>query len=144
MDQPTQPVVRHLDDCRTESWSSPERGSVTWWELFGGDLTPTNEMTLGIAEIPVGAVPPPRGHRHDAAEIYLIIGGEGSVMIDGRSHPVQTGSAVWIPADAEHYAHNTGRTPLRLVYAFARDKFSDVHYEFPGETNLPAGESVRD
>ena len=131
MDRPPQPVIRHLDDCPTESWSSPERGSVSWWELIGGDTTPTDELTIGIAEIPVGAVPPPRGHRHDATEVYVILDGHGHVVIDGETHDVRRGSAVWIPADAEHFAHNTGSTPLRLVYVFARDRFSDVNYEFP-------------
>ena len=45
-------VVRHLSDCPTEEWTSPTRGSVRWWELFGGDATATNEMTVGIAEVP--------------------------------------------------------------------------------------------
>lgn len=131
MERPTQPVVRHVDDCTTEHWSSPERGTVAWCELFGGDITATDELTVGIAEIPVGAVPPPRGHRHDATEVYVIVSGTGEVVIDGVAHSVRPQSAVWIPADAEHYAHNTGDEPLRLVYVFARDKFSDVHYEFP-------------
>ena len=46
-------VVRHVDDCPTEEWTSPTLGSVCWWELFGGDATATNEMTVGIAEVHV-------------------------------------------------------------------------------------------
>ena len=77
--------------------------------------------------------PPPRGHSHDATEIYVILSGEGDVLIEGNSTPVREGSAVWIPEGLEHYAHNTGSVPLRLLYMFARDKFSDVTYSFPGE-----------
>jgi len=130
-------VVRHIDDCPTEEWTSPTRGSVRWWELFGGDATATNEMTVGIAEVPVGATPPPRGHSHDATEIYVILSGEGDVVIEGRSTAVREGSAVWIPEGLEHYAHNTGSVPLRLLYMFARDKFSDVTYSFTGEDAGP-------
>lgn len=126
-------VVRHIDDCPTEEWTSHTRGSVRWWELFGGDATATNEMTVGIAEVPVGATPPPRGHSQDATEIYVTLSGEGDVVIEGNSTPVREGSAVWIPEGLEHYAHNTGPVPLRLLYMFARDKFSDVTYSFPGE-----------
>jgi len=126
-------VFRHVDDCPTEEWSSPTRGSVRWWELFGGDLTATDEMTVGIAEVPVGATPPPRGHRHDASEVYVILSGAGEVVIEGVSTAVRTGSAVWIPADVEHFAHNTGDEPQRLLYLFARDRFSDVTYTFPAE-----------
>ena len=98
-------VVRHIDDCPTEEWTSHTRGSVRWWELFGGDAT----------------------------EIYVTLSGEGDVVIEGNSTPVREGSAVWIPEGLEHYAHNTGPVPLRLLYMFARDKFSDVTYSFPGE-----------
>ena len=126
-------VFRHVSDCPTEEWSSPERGVVRWWELFGGDATATNEMTVGIAEVPVGAVPPPRGHSHDASEVYVILAGEGYVVVDGMRTAVTEGSAVWIPEGHEHYADNTGTIPLRLLYVFARDKFSDVTYSFPGE-----------
>ena len=126
-------VVRHIDDCPTEEWTSPTRGSVRWWELFGGAATATNEMTVGIAEVPVDSTPPPRGHSQDATEIYVILSGEGDVVIEGNPTPVREGSAVWIPEGLEHYAHNTGPAPLRLLYMFARDKFSDVTYSFPGE-----------
>ena len=126
-------VFRHVSECTTEEWTSPTRGAVRWWELLGGDATATNEMTVGIAEVPVGSTPPPRGHCHDAAEVYVILSGEGNVVIEGAPTAVREGSAVWIPEGLEHYAHNTGSVPLRLLYLFARDKFSDVTYTFPGE-----------
>jgi mannose-6-phosphate isomerase-like protein (cupin superfamily) len=126
-------VFRHVDDCATEEWSSPTRGSVRWWELFGGDGTPTDEMTVGIAEVPVGSVAPPRGHSHDATEVYVILAGHGDVVIDGVATAVRAGSAVWIPENVEHFARNAGSEPLRLLYVFARDRFSDVHYRFPAE-----------
>jgi mannose-6-phosphate isomerase-like protein (cupin superfamily) len=133
MADPVVAVFRNLAECPTEEWNSPTRGSVRWWELFGGDATATSEMTVGVAEVPVGAVPPPRGHRHDANEVYVILSGVGEVVVGGRATAVAAGSAVWIPADAEHFAHNTGHEPLRLLYVFARDRFSDVHYSFPGD-----------
>ena len=126
-------VFRHIEDCPTEEWSSPTRGSVRWWELIGGDVTSTDEMIVGIAEVPVGAKPPPRGHRHDATEVYVILSGQGEVVVEGVSSPVGPGSAVWIPEGLEHFAHNTGPEPLRLLYVFARDRFTDVTYSFPAE-----------
>lgn len=126
-------VFRTVADSPVDSWSSPERGAVTWWEFFGGDTTPTDELTVGLAEIPVGSVAPTRGHHHDAAEVYFIVSGSGEVVVDGSATAVGAGTAVWIPADVEHFARNNGSEPLRLLYVFARDRFSDVHYVFPGE-----------
>lgn len=126
-------IFRHVDECPTEEWSSPTRGAVRWWELFGGDVTATDEMVVGVAEIPVGATPPPSGHRHDATEVYVVLSGSGDVVIEGSATSVRVGSAVWIPEGLEHFAHNTGTEPFRLLYLFARDRFSDVTYSFPAE-----------
>jgi mannose-6-phosphate isomerase-like protein (cupin superfamily) len=106
---------------------------VRWWELIGGDTMPTSEMVVGIAEIPVGAGRPPRGHTHAPAETYCIVAGRGEVFVDGETYELAVGDAVWIPPNAEHVAYNTGDEPLRLLYVFARDKFSDITYCFPGE-----------
>jgi oxalate decarboxylase/phosphoglucose isomerase-like protein (cupin superfamily) len=44
---------------------------------------------------------------------------------------VRTGDAVFIPGNAEHVAVNTGAEPLRLLYFFAADSFTDIEYIFP-------------
>ena len=125
--------IRRACDATEQSWSSPQRGAVNWWELFGGDVTPTGDLTLGIAEIPPHSPIPTRGHTHDAVEVYVIMAGRGSVYVDGIFYPVNDGDAVWIPEHAEHFVRNDGDQAVRLLYIFARDKFSDVHYCFPGE-----------
>ena len=67
---------------------------------------------------------------------YYFLSGIGRVHIDGVETDVKSGMSVWIPAHAEHFCHNTGAEPLKLLFIFARDKFSDVHYCFPGETEF--------
>lgn len=124
-------MVRHVDDCVEKSWDDPLRGSVRWWEMFGGDATPTTEITFGIAEVPADGHPLRRGHSHDAAEVYFVLSGEGEVVVDGEVTPVGPGSAIWIPADVEHFARAVGDVPLRIAYVFGRDRFSDVTYSFP-------------
>lgn len=105
---------------------------MEWWTLISGDRTASNQLTAGIAEIPVGADIPERGHTHDAAEIYYFISGNGYMNVDGEIARVSAGDTVFIPEGAEHFAANDGVEPLRLFYVFARDSFTDVHYEFPG------------
>lgn len=126
-------VIRRIEDCDTEAWTDPGRGLVQWWTLFSSDRTPSSQLTAGIAELPVGVPRPSRGHRHAHAELYYFVSGTGEVTVNGATHPVTTGDAVWIPGNAEHLAHNTGSEPLRLLYVFAADSFADIEYEFPGE-----------
>lgn len=124
-------VVRRIEDCETEAWADPAKGLVEWWTLFSSERTPTSELTVGIADIPVGAPRPARGHSHRQAELYYFISGNGEVVVDGVTRTVTSGDAVMIPGGVEHMAVNTGNVPLRLLYVFAADTFSEIVYEFP-------------
>ena len=80
-------------------------------------------LTVGVAEIPVGAVEPERGHMHAQSEVYYFLSGTGHVVVNGSRRDVHTGDAVFIPGNSEHVAVNTGTEPLRLLYFFAADSF---------------------
>lgn len=126
-------VFRRISDCETESWRDDVTGHVDWWTLFSADRTPTGELTVGIADVPVGAPRPARGHTHAQSEVYVFLSGSGEVVIEGESTAVTAGDAVFIHGGVEHMAVNTGDEVLRLLYFFAADSFADIKYEFPGE-----------
>ena len=123
-------VVVRTEDRPREAFDDPARGDVTWFTLFSGDMTPTSQMSAGVAEIG-----PSRGslklHRHAQPEIYLILEGTGILTIDGVERTVTAGAAIFIPGDAEHGIRNETEGLLRLFYVFPTDRFSDVVYRFP-------------
>ena len=123
----TSPHVGHERDATIESWE----GIVSWRTLISADRTPTDSLTMGSAEVAVGASEVGALHRHAAPEIYYVISGEGEVHIDGVDHAVSAGSAVFVPGDAWHFMRNTGTDTLKLLYVFAADSFADVEYIFP-------------
>jgi len=51
-------------------------------------------------------------HRLTTAEVYYIIQGAGTIMIDEESRPVAPGDAVYIPPGAVQSIANTGRHDL--------------------------------
>lgn len=112
-----------------ESFPDPSHGEVTWHTLFTQLQTPTSDMSAGIAVCPshTGHL---CNHRHTQAEIYYILEGRGIVTIDGSSHPVEKGSTVFIPGDAEHGIVNNGEEPLKWFYIFPTGDFSEVVYRF--------------
>lgn len=126
----SKPVVLHEDECEVESWNDETRALVRWRTLLSSDRTPTNSLTLGVAELPPGASKPIYTHRHAQVEAYYVLSGEGIVSIGGVEHPVRQGSAVFLPGDAEHGAVNTGTETMRLLYVFAADSFDQVEYRF--------------
>jgi mannose-6-phosphate isomerase-like protein (cupin superfamily) len=112
-----------------EGWGDPLTRKLSWITLFSSDITPTDGMTAGIAEILPGAA---RGrlHRHKEAEIYYIIEGSGVMLLNGEETPVGPGASVFIPGDALHGLRNTGDGLMKLFYVFPTGCFSDVVYHF--------------
>ncbi len=131
------PFVVSPSEVPQEAWTDPVRGLVTWRTLLGGDRSPTEGLTLGVAEVSEPADGVTRLHRHAQAEAYYVLAGRGVIEIDGAEHPLAPGTTAFIPGGAWHGARALGPEPLSLLYVFAADSFADVVYEFPEPA--PAG-----
>jgi mannose-6-phosphate isomerase-like protein (cupin superfamily) len=119
-------VVNEADVAR-ESWMDPVRGEVGFRTLVGGDGGP-GDFTAGVADLEPGGWL--GHHRHEPAELYYVLSGDGVVVVDGEEHAVAAGTAVSIPGDSEHGIRNSGPAPLRFFYVFAVGSFEEVEYRF--------------
>ena len=126
----SQPVITSTAERSREAWNDPVRGSVAWHTLFSSDITPTDSMSAGIAEVVPGGGAL-QMHRHAEPEIYFIIEGSGIMMLEGRETVVTAGSAIFIPGNAWHGLRNESDVGVRLFYVFPTGCFADVVYEFP-------------
>jgi quercetin dioxygenase-like cupin family protein len=127
----TAPVVARESEREWESWADDEvatRGRVSWKTLFSKGRTPTEALTLGIAQIPAGNAL--TQHRHAQPEIYLVLEGVAAVTVGGAESHVEAGAAIFIPGNALHGCRNAGTSELRLAYVFATDAFEDIEYIF--------------
>lgn len=127
-----QPTIIREQDCPAEDWTKLGRKNVSWKTLISSDRTPTDSITMGIAEIKLGAPDEIHLHRHEPAEAYYVLSGNGYVSIGGVKTAVGIGSAVFVPSNALHAVGNNGEEILRLIYVFGVDSFKDVEYVFPG------------
>lgn len=127
------PVV--IDEARVpvEGWAGAGRAPVTWRTLISGERTPTEGLTLGVADVPFAPDAPFTLHRHAQTEAYYVLSGDGVVSIDGVERALGPGVAVFIPGGALHGARALGPEPLKLLWVFAANAFEDVIYEFPHE-----------
>jgi mannose-6-phosphate isomerase-like protein (cupin superfamily) len=130
-DHRPRPFVVHESECDVEDWSASGRDGVSWRTLLSADRTPTDSLTMGIAEIAPGSPDEFHLHHHEPAEAYFILSGTGAMSIDGEVQNVRTGSAIFVPSNSVHAIANTGDEVLRLLYVFAVDSFDDVTYVFP-------------
>lgn len=122
-----QPLVLDENERQITSWND-HRGRLTFRTLFSADSTPTARMVTGVADIPVDGYL--ALHRHEQAETYYVLSGEGVVTLDGTDHRVSPGCNVFIPGFGEHGIRNTGTDTLRFFYVLAADAFTDIEYVF--------------
>jgi mannose-6-phosphate isomerase-like protein (cupin superfamily) len=66
----------------------------------------------------------------DTDQFIRVEAGEGKAVIDGQEFRLHDGSAVVIPAGAEHNVTNTGSTPLKLYTIYSPPEHPDgtIHH----------------
>ena len=127
----SEPFVVDENQPPIEGWDDPVRGAVTWRTLISDDRTPTDSLTLGVAELREADAAGLRLHRHAQAEAYYVLAGRGVMRIDDVDHPLAPGVTAFIPGGRLHAARAVGPETLRILYVFAADSFDQIHYEFP-------------
>ena len=131
VDNDPSPVMRHLvlqeSDRQVTTWDD-HRGRLTFRTLFSADSTATECFVTGVAELPQDGFL--ALHRHEQAETYYVLSGEGVVTLGGIDYQVRAGSGIFIPGFSEHGIRNTGTLTLRFFYVLAADAFTDIEYVF--------------
>lgn len=81
-------------------------------------------MSAGIYVLPAGGVDGQKPHTED--ELYYVLSGRATVMVDGVDRPVQAGSAIFVAANVEHRFHSIEGELVLLVF-FAPAEYSLGH-----------------
>jgi quercetin dioxygenase-like cupin family protein len=135
--KPCKAFIRSTADVRLEGEDHPTHGNVVWRTLISGDRTPSNGLVLGVADVGPGGW---LGlHRHDPAEFYLGLSGEGTATVDGQAFLIKAGVALFIPGNAEH-GITAGPEGLSFAYGFAANAFDEIEYRYTedeAETSRP-------
>jgi len=122
------PVQRDLREVEEEVLHCDGQPRVRYQMLLSGDRTPSDSLTCGVAI--VGPDAPLPLHRHAHAEVYYGLEGEARVTAGGRDFLLWEGVALFIPGNVEHAVH--ADAPVRFLFAFAADSYSDVGYVYLG------------
>jgi mannose-6-phosphate isomerase-like protein (cupin superfamily) len=78
-------------------------------------------LSAGLYMLHAGAVDTQEPHTED--EIYYVISGRASILVDQESRPVEAGSLVFVKANVEHRFH-TITEDLRVLVIFAPAEYS--------------------
>jgi mannose-6-phosphate isomerase-like protein (cupin superfamily) len=106
-------LVRH------EETAQRERSTCGWRHLLLSRQDRDRGLAAWAHAVDIDGA---REHYHKVGtELYYVLDGEGSVMLDGVEHPVRTGSIVHIPPGVVHGAR--GRMRVLVV------GIPDISYE---------------
>ena len=114
-DHPKNLIIRHQDEATAERSSCGKRYRL----LSAGDP----DVAAWAHAVDIDGARP---HYHKiTTELYYVLSGEGSVVLDGEEHPVRPGTMIHIPPGVVHGA--TGRMRV-LVVGIPDIDDADVHY----------------
>ncbi len=56
-------------------------------------------------------------HQHDYEHEVYIVGGAGTILLEGSRHPISAGDVIYVPANEEHQfqSDETNEEPLRFL-----------------------------
>src|SRR5690348_15303743 len=78
-------------------------------------------LSTGLYMLPAGATDTQEPHTED--EIYYVISGRASILVDRESRPVEAGSLIFVKATIEHRFHDITED-LRVLVIFAPAEYT--------------------
>jgi mannose-6-phosphate isomerase-like protein (cupin superfamily) len=78
------------------------------------DFISTRDIQAGIIRLRAGESDTQEPHSVD--EVYYVIEGNGFIKLNGKDHEIRQGTAIFVPAKAEHKFHGN-KHDLVLFYA---------------------------
>jgi mannose-6-phosphate isomerase-like protein (cupin superfamily) len=111
----SQKVKNVIDELlsRKDSRAEQHQFEVRPWGRFDV-LADRDDFKSKIIEVDAGQQLSYQSH-NQRAEHWIIVEGQGEVVLDDKVIPVRAGSYVFIPLQAKHRMRNTGTQPLKFV-----------------------------
>ena len=106
--------VFHLNDVPGTKFPA---GRLTRVLAGPGAPVEPDHFVMGYVTIYAGGEVP--GHAHSQEEVYFIIGGHGTIELDGEQKQVEAGSYVAIRPGQSHSLRNTANEDLVMLFCYA-------------------------
>jgi len=79
-------------------------------------LEAANFVMGHVTIYPGGSVPL---HSHQQEEVYYIVGGEGSIVVDEEIRNVRTGDCVYLTPNSSHLLKNTSNSNMCMMFCYS-------------------------
>jgi quercetin dioxygenase-like cupin family protein len=105
-------IVSHESNNEAKVIESPEVRNAAMKVLIGQEEG-WKDHVMRILELDEGGYSPK--HTHPWAHINYMVEGEGILFIEGKEHPVKSGSYAFVPENKLHQFRNTGKGKFRFI-----------------------------
>ena len=106
-------IIRH--DNEMEAFLNPKHRDVYMKHIAtskDNDRVSTHVVTIK----PGGEIVP---HTHDVVEVFYVLRGEGSALVNGERQKAAKGTVIIAPAGSEHGMINAGEEDLEMYCVFS-------------------------
>lgn len=104
-------VIRNIQDASGKPVAMDGVKGVSMAVMVGREDGAPNFALRSFRVDPKGHTP---RHSHDYEHEVFVVDGSGTVLLEGREHPVRSGDVVYVPADQEHQ-FKAGEGGLRFL-----------------------------
>jgi mannose-6-phosphate isomerase-like protein (cupin superfamily) len=102
-------LVRRLAEAHTEEWHRIRNHIL----MDAGEMGSRN-LSVTWLEVPAGI--DQELHSHEEAEqVYIVVGGRGTMTVDGDTQEIAEGDLVLVPPATDHSISNGNSADLRCV-----------------------------
>lgn len=105
-------LIRNIDDCQKSPVEMEGASGAAMAMMVGrDDGAPT--FAMRSFEVVAGGHTPE--HSHDYEHEVYIVGGSGTVLLEGEHRPIRGGDVIYVPADEVHQFRASNRESLRFL-----------------------------
>lgn len=127
VDMRSSPTRVPIDDAPMERWDDPVHGCVSWRTLISADRSSSDSLICGMAYFDASGEL--KAHRHTPSEVFHVLSGEGTAVIDGREYPMAASDTLFVPGHSVH-SFRANEDGMKMLFFFGVDSFADIEYFF--------------
>lgn len=119
-------------------WSPQPSNSYVEVKVSPWNL-PDATHTVFLDELPPGGYVREHYHEQGSVEIFTVLSGHGEILLDGKVHPLQPETVMYVHNESRHSIRNTGDKPLRFMVVITPVGLED-RFKVMGPPRAPGDE----
>ena len=105
-------LIRNIESAEPRPVDMPGAERVSMAVMVGREDGAPNFALRQFRVEPGGHTP---RHSHDYEHEVVVLGGRGTVLLEGEERPLRAGDVVYVPAEEEHQFRAAGEEDLRFL-----------------------------